>query len=400
MIIRVLIGLVTGFLLGLVFAGTGNPTLARIPGLIEPIGTIWTNAIRMTVIPLVVSSLIGGILSAPDPRAIGRIGGRAMLLFAGMIAAASAFTVLLAPFILSSIDLGVSGGSQPGAVTEAVKAPSFSQWLVDLVPVNPIQAAAAGAMLPLIVFTVLFAVAATRTTTEHRNSIRGAALAVSDASLVLVRWILALAPIGVFALSMALAARIGVGAAGAIAYYILMVVVLSLVFLGIMYLVVPRVAKLSIQRFAAAAAPAQAVAMSSRSSLAALPAMIDGAEKKLGASAETTAFLIPLAASVFRVGAAIGIPAGVIFLAYLQGVVLTPAQLLTVALTSSLLTFSVPGIPGGSILIMAPVLMAVGLPASGVGLLLAVDTIPDMFRTTTNVTGHMAAASILSREDR
>jgi Na+/H+-dicarboxylate symporter len=134
--------------------------------------------------------------------------------------------------------------------------------------------------------------------------------------------------------------------------------------------------------------------VSARSSLAALPALIDGAGS-LGMTERVTGFFLPFSASLFRLGAAVALPVGVLFIAALYGVDLTTAQLVTVAVTSVLLSFSVPGIPGGSILIMAPVLLAVGLPVEGIGILLGVDTIPDMFRTTANVTGTLTAAVVL-----
>jgi Na+/H+-dicarboxylate symporter len=144
--------------------------------------------------------------------------------------------------------------------------------------------------------------------------------------------------------------------------------------------------------FARAALPAQAVAFSSRSSLASLPAMIESAREQLRLPDEITSFFLPLAASVYRIGAAVGQTVGVLFIAQLYGVTLGPAQLASVVLTVVATSFSVPGIPGGSIVIMAPVLMDAGLPLEGIGILLGADTIPDMFRTTANVTGHMAMA--------
>jgi Na+/H+-dicarboxylate symporter len=128
--------------------------------------------------------------------------------------------------------------------------------------------------------------------------------------------------------------------------------------------------------------------------------MIEGARERLKLPDEITSFLLPLAASVYRVGAALGQTTGVIFIAQLYGVSLSVPQLATVALTAVATSFSVPGIPGGSIVIMAPVLMAAGLPVEGIGILLGADTIPDMFRTTLNVTGHLAAASALGRGQR
>jgi Na+/H+-dicarboxylate symporter len=149
--------------------------------------------------------------------------------------------------------------------------------------------------------------------------------------------------------------------------------------------------------FARATLPAQAVAFSSRSSLAALPALIEGGREHLRLPDEITSFFLPLAVAVYRIGAAIGQTVGVAFIAQLYGVSLGPAQLATVVLTAVATSFSVPGIPGGSIVIMAPVLMAAGLPVEGIGILLGADTIPDMFRTTVNVTGHMAAAAVVGR---
>jgi Na+/H+-dicarboxylate symporter len=219
-----------------------------------------------------------------------------------------------------------------------------------------------------------------------------------DAMLVLVRWILALAPIGVFALALPLAATMGLAAAGALGFYVVLVSLLAILFSAlVLYPAAVVLGRVPLRRFARAAAPAQAVALSSRSSLASLPPMMEGASKVLGLPPEISSFLVPLAASIFRAGAAVGVTTGILFLARLYGVELSGAQLATVVLTVVLTSFSVPGIPGGSILVMLPALAAAGIPEAGVGLLLGVDTIPDMFRTATNVTGHMTAAAIVGR---
>ena len=156
----------------------------------------------------------------------------------------------------------------------------------------------------------------------------------------------------------------------------------------------------SLETFARAALPAQAVAFSSRSSLAALPAMLEPVRERLGIPVALSAFLFPLSVTLFRCGAAIAQVIGALFVAKLYGIALGPPQFAAIAMTTIVTTFSVPGIPGGSIIMMVPVLLAAGLPAEGVGLLLGVDTIPDMFRTTTNVTGDVAAAVILSKGAR
>jgi Na+/H+-dicarboxylate symporter len=196
---------------------------------------------------------------------------------------------------------------------------------------------------------------------------------------------------------MPLAARLGVSAAGALAGYIALVAVMTVVFgVVVLYPMASIMGRVPMRTFARAILPAQAVAFSSRSSLASLPAGIEAARERLRLPEEAPSFLLPLAASVYRIGAAVGQTVGVLFVARLYGVELGPAALATVVLTVVATSFSVPGIPGGSIVIMAPVLQSAGVPIEGIGILLGVDTIPDMFRTTVNVTGHLAAATALS----
>ena len=408
--LQVLIALVAGFALGIPLAGSESALETGVLAVLGPVGTVFINAIRMTVIPLVVSVLIVGVTSAPDPRAVGRIGARAILLFIVVVALAAAAGVLLGSPLLAMIPLDPSAveslraGAVRGAGAAAEGArniPSAGEWLVSLVPANPIKAAADGAMLPLIVTTVTFAVALVRVAPERRDAVVRVVEGVMDASLALVRAILTLAPIGVFALAVPLAAKLGTGALGAIAGYIVIVCGISVLFsLGVLYPVAVAIGKVPFRTFARAILPAQTIAFSGRSSLAALPAMLESVRDTLRLPSAIGNFLIPLASSMFRCGAGIGQTVGVMFLARLYGVDLGATALLTIAVTSTITSFSVPGVPGGSIIIMVPVLMAAGIPAEGVGILLGADTIPDMFRTTTNVTGHMTAAVVLARGER
>ncbi len=407
---KVLLALLAGFGVGLALAAWDAPTSQSIIRVVEPLGTIFINAIRMTVIPLVVGSLIVGVSAAPDPRAVGRIGARALVLFVVVVAAAAAVGVLIGPplFALFSLEpsaveaLRASAASAGGSAAESARSiPTVSQWVVSLVPVNPVKAASDGAMLPLIVFSVVFAAALMRVVAERRAAVLRFFEGITDASLVLVRAILELAPIGVFALVVPLAARMGLAAAGALVGYIVIVSAICVAFMGlVLYPAAVLLGRVPLQEFALATLPAQSIAFSSRSSLAALPAMLESVTDRLRLPPAMGSFFIPLAASMFRAGAGIGQTVGVLFIAKLYGVDLGAAQLMTIAVTSIVTSFSVPGIPGGSIIVMVPVLMAAGIPIEGVGILLGVDTIPDMFRTATNVTGHMSAAVILSRGER
>ena len=191
----------------------------------------------------------------------------------------------------------------------------------------------------------------------------------------------------------------GVSAAGALASYILLAAILTLAVLaGLVYPVTVVAGRVPLRRLVEACAPAQAVALSSRSTMASLLAMIDAA-KTLGVPGHVTAFVVPLAASMLRVGSAVGQTVAVLFAARLFDVEISPLHLAVILVVTVLTTFTGPGIPGGSIVVMVPILLAANVPADAVGILLGADVIPDMFRTLANVTGGIAAAAIVGRPD-
>jgi Na+/H+-dicarboxylate symporter len=404
---RVLIALAAGVGIGLALSEVDPDLSQRVASVVEPIGTLFVNAIRMTVIPLVVSSLIVGIATSGGGGVIARMGARGVAIFIILLAASGILGALVAPPIVSRINVSASAvaslrasaapaGTSLAASASAMQSPG--EWLVALVPSNPFRAAADGAMLPLIVFALVLGLALGSVRAEQRDRVVGFFRAIAQAMLVLVRWLLVVAPIGVFALALPLVARMGLSAVGALATYIVLVSLAAAVFmLLVLYPVAVLGGRVPLREFARAAAPAQAVAISARSSLAALPAMIEGSRDVLRLPEEITSFFLPFASATFRVGATLGLTTGAVFIAHLYGVPITGGQLVTIVLTSIITSFSIPGIPGGSIIAMVPVLASVGLPIEGVGILLGVDTIPDMFRTTANVTGQLAAATVVAR---
>ena len=404
---RVLIGLVAGFLLGLALAGASSPAATTILAIVGPVGTIFINLIRMTVLPLVASMLVASVGSLAASGALGRAGLRAAVIALVLLAVVAVSSLLVAEPVLARIQIDQSAAMALRGPMAAVSStltvlppgtPALAQWFMDLVPQNVVKAAADGVMLPVILFSVLFGLALARVASERRDAVLRVTQGVADAMQRLVAWILELAPIGVFALAVPLASKLGLAAAGAVVAYIVLVVTLTvIVVVFLMYPVGIVAGSMSPAAFSSFCAPAQAVAFASRSSLAALPAMIESAERAKMPPV-VSRFILPLAASVFRLGGAVAIPVGVLFLARLYGMTLTPTQLASVVFTSVLTTFAVPGVPGGSIIAMVPVLTAVNLPIDGIGILLAVDAIPDMFRTTGNVTGSMTLAAVLRRQ--
>jgi proton glutamate symport protein len=400
---RVLVGLVAGFLLGFGLGTSSSPVAATILAILTPVGTIFINLIRMTVVPLVASMLVASVGSMAASGALGRLAGRAVLMALGLVAVAAVATVLIAVPVFARIHIdqeaamALRGPTPAPSGSVAAPAAPLVQVFVDLVPPNVVKAAADGAILPVIVFSVLFGIALARVTAERRDAVLRVAHGVADAMQQLIVAIIGLAPIGVFALAVPLAAKLGLAAVGAVAAYIALVVALTILLGALLLYPVGIVAGLMTPRaFVAFCMPAQAVAFASRSSLAALPAMVESAERA-GMPPAVSRFVLPLVASVSHVGAAVAQPVGVLFLARLYGVALSPAQLATVVVTVVFATFAVPGGPGGSIIAMVPVLAAANLPIEGIGILLAVDTIPDMFRTTANATGSLAIAAVLRR---
>jgi len=196
--------------------------------------------------------------------------------------------------------------------------------------------------------------------------------------------------IGIFALATVLGQKLGTSALGAIGFYIVVLIVLHLVATVGLYGVIVASRRVPVMAFVRAALPAQMVAMGSRSSLAALPAMVKGATDQLRLPATATGFVLPLCASVFKLTSAIYWPVGALFVAKLYGLDLSTSSLLLVAASSVVLNFSTPGIPSGGMLLQVPLYTSIGLPVEGIGIMIALDTLPDMFKTLLNVTADMA----------
>src|SRR5256714_1483560 len=297
---RVLVALAAAIGGGALIAASGSKALIDAADALAPVGTLWVNAIRRTVIPLVVSLLITGVVSAADLGAIGRIGGRTLVVFGLLLAAIAAIVVPLASALFALLPLPATAAAKPTLPPGAVEAanqlsatgqnPSFSAWLTSLIPSNPIAAAASGAMVPLILFTLILAIAIARSPESTRAPLVGLARALGDAMLLIVRWVVLAAPVA------------------------------------------------------------------------------------------------------WTIGA--------LFVGWFYGVPLHARELATVAFAAVFLAFAAPGVPRGAFIMLTPLFLAIGLPAEGIGILIAVDALPDTFATALNVTGDLAAAALVASADR
>ena len=396
-----MVGLALGLITGGVISWSGSRPGQAFAAAVTPIGTIWVNALRMTVVPLVASLLIATLASGDGARSFGRLGRRAFVVFFVFLFVIAVIGIAAVPpvFSLLTVDPAAAASLRASAAEPSLtQTPGFSQWIIGLAPANVVKAAADGAMLPIIVFATLLGLGLARAN-EMSSRLVTVLRAVSDAMIQIVRWVLLFAPIGAFALAVPLATHLGNQAAGAIAFYITAMVGFHAAVGVIFYLVIPLVTGTPIARFARAMMPAQVVVVSTRSSLAALPAMLEGAQRELEISPEIAGFAIPLGVALLRANIAMSWIIQVVFLAKLYGVSVSATAILWVALGSIALSFSVPGIPSGGFLVAAPYLPSLGLPIQAIGILIALDAIPDIFKTLLNVTAHVSTALVLARLD-
>ena len=396
--VQVSLGLVAGLTLGLLLSRESAPTtfLSGLLATLDVVGTAWINAVRMTVIPLVVPLLIVGVAGGDDLKSTGAVGAKAFGWMLLLLVACALFSATVSSLWFESLVL------DPAATTRLLEsaridvptadALSVRTFLLSLIPLNPIKAAADGTLLPVVLFTLLYAFALGRVGEAPRAAQLAFFRGMSDTMLVVVRWILALGGIGIFALATVLGQKLGTNVLGAIGFYFMVNIALHLVATAGIYVIIAVTRRVPWRDFARAMVPASVVGMGTRSSLASLPAMVKGATDVLRLPPTATGFVLPLCASVFKLTSAIYWVVGALFIAKLYGIDLSTANLALVAASSVVLNFSTPGIPSGGMLLQVPLYSSIGLPVEGIGILIALDTLPDMFKTLLNVTSDMFVA--------
>lgn len=393
--------LVAGLAGGLVVQGAGlaTPVLA----IATPIGALWLRALQMTIVPLVAALLFTGVIQTAAAARGGAMARRTLGLFLGVLAAGALFAALAMPLLLRAAPAPASAAAALGGMAprQPGPLPGLAEFLTALVPDNVFAAAAANAMVPLIVFVALFALATTRLPETPRQRLTELFAAIAAAMMIVIGWVLALAPVGVFALALGVAAQTGAGAIGALAHYIVLVSVIGLTVLLAAYVMAVLAGGQSAARFGRAMLPVQAVAFSTQSSLASLPAML-AACNRLGIRQTSADFVLPLAVALFRATSPAMNLAVAIYAAHLSGVVLTPAVLaigVAVALLTTLGSVSLPGTVS-FIASTGPIALAMGVPLEPLALLVAVEMLPDIVRTVGNVTMDVAVTAIADRRNR
>ncbi len=391
-----LAGLIIGIAAGALTVARGWPATDALAAA-NLIGTLWLDALRMTVLPLVITLTATGTARAIAAASGGAVIRRAALLGLVLLVVSAAVAMLLGPPLLAAWSpdpaslaaLRGAGTPVPGHIAGSGDA------LLGLVAPNLAAAAAEGTIPPLAIFALLFGVAAARLPAERTRTILDALAQAAEIVLVIVGWVLTLAPIGVAALGFALGARLGLGAGSALASYVGTQIAVTVVLGVAMYALAAVGGRVSLGSFARAALEPQAVAASTQSSLAALPAMLAAAGRLTAGSASAPAAVLPLAVALFRLAAPASIVIVTLATAHLHGTHLAPATLVTVGGLAILGTLIIAGLPNQTTFFAAyaPALLAANLPIDLLPLFLAVDVIPDIFYTVTNVTADLAVAA-------
>jgi Na+/H+-dicarboxylate symporter len=399
--------LVLGLAAGMLAGGLTQEARDGALGVAGFVGTLWLNALKMTVIPLVVALLVVGIAKSAEAAQAGRIAGRSVLWIVIICTASAVFGALAVVLLTDAFPLsrhtaellqGALGNVEQKA---SGPLPGAAEFFKGVVPPNVIAAASNGDILPLTVFATLFALALTRVAAAGRRAVVAFFDAIADALLVIIDWVLAIAPLGVFALAFTVGSAAGGAAFAGFGHYVATISVIGILVTLAAYPLAAIAGGVRIGEFARGLIAPQAVAISTRSSLASLPAML-AAAPTMGIRDEVADVTLPISVALFRAtGPAMNV-AVAFYVAHWLGLHPTLAQMIAATAVGAVMSYGAVSLPGevSYISSIAPIALALGVPIAPLGLLVAVEMVPDIFRTVGNVTHDVALASIVDRGTR
>ncbi|WGY44754.1 dicarboxylate/amino acid:cation symporter [Vibrio sp. ABG19] len=386
---KILIGMVAGIIVGALM----GPSAA----LLKPIGTLFINAIKMLIVPLVFCSLIVGITSMKDTRKMGRIGVKAVVLYLGTTAVAIA------------IGLGLSALLEPGAGLNMVakdlddagkSAPPLVQTLLAMIPQNPVNALAAGNILQIIVFAVGLGVSLVLVGEKGEPAVK-LFESLAEAMYKLTELVMKLAPYGIFGLMAWVAGTYGLDVLLPLIKVIGAVYLGALIHVLVFYSgVLSVLGRLNPIKYLRAITNPAAVAFTTSSSSGTLPATIKATRQDMGVSEGVSSFVLPLGATINMDGTALYQGVCALFIAQAFGIDLQTSDYLTIILTATLASVGTAGVPGAGLIMLSLVLSTVGLPVEGLAIVAGIDRILDMARTTINVCGDMMVAVLVAKSER
>jgi DAACS family dicarboxylate/amino acid:cation (Na+ or H+) symporter len=408
---RMLIGFVVGAVAGLLanlYAADAGWLNGLITYVTDPVGQVFLRLLFMLVIPLVFSALVLGVVEIGDPKSLGRIGIKTLLwvLVVTTIAAVIGLVMvnLIKPGLGLPPEIGQSllaeSSERAGDIAQRREGISGIELLLNIVPRNPFAAAANGDLIAVMFFSLMFGIAAAVVQSEGTRNFVGAVQGIYDISLKLIGWVISIAPYAVAALLFSICAKLGFDVLIQLARYVFTVVLaLSIHFFVVFPLLLRFVGGVSPIAFFKGAEPAILTAFSTSSSSASLPTTLKVAEENLGVPRRVSRFVCTLGATANMNGTALFEGITVLFLAQFFGVELSLIQQTIVLMMCILGGIGAAGVPGGSLPVIAMILAMFGIPPEGIGLILGVDRLLDMCRTTVNVGGDLVGAVVIARSE-
>ncbi|MDX9804444.1 MAG: dicarboxylate/amino acid:cation symporter [bacterium] len=391
-------GALTGVILNIVSAGQhiGFINNWLISGLFEIVGKMFISAIRMLVVPLVLTSLICGAAGINDIKKLGRVGGKTLVFYLST----TAIAVTIALIVSYIIDPGI-GFQTEIQVAEKIETPvlSIAQTIYSIVPVNPFAAFSEGNMLQVIFFALVFGFSMAALGEKVQN-VRTLIEQLNEIVMKMIMVVMATAPFGVFALVANVFAKEGFSAFVPLMKYIICVTVALLIQFSVTYgLALKIFARLSLITFIKKFYSTMLVAFSTASSNATLPVTMETAEKEMGVSNKIASFTLPLGATVNMDGTAIMQGCAVVFISQVYGIDLSLTALLTVVLTATIASIGTAGVPSVGLITLSMVLTQAGLPVEGIALIMGIDRILDMMRTAVNISGDTVVTLIVAKSE-
>lgn len=393
------LGLLLGIGLGTLAQAARSPGLETAIGSLEPLGQLWINGLQMVILPLVVTQLAAGILLS-SRRGLNRMMLGSLSLFLLLLCLAALVGISVAAPLLNFLPPNaptLSSLSAPPEFSVQTQAISAKDWLIGLIPRNIFESAINEDLLQIALFTILLSLACNQLSSEVSEPIRTLTGDLRDAVFLIVHWLMRLSPLGMFALSLTYTRRIGLEMVGLLSFYVVIVVAAVLVALALLYPLTVFGASVGWRQFAKAVLPGQLLAIGTRSSLATVPALMDGARAHLSVPDPLLEFSIPLAASSLKLNQLIVGGCRFLFLTRIFGIDVELPQLLVFMLTIFFLSFSSAGIPSSGPGKTLPAYSMAGIPIEGVMLLTAIDFLPDIFETVLNSTGYLTVTLLLAR---
>lgn len=397
-----MLALLLAISIGVLASAKKTVPLLTLSSWVEPIGRIWVGFLKMVIIPLLISLLVTSVASKEKVRSkhTTPLLRRTVVVFAAVYTIMLLVALLLVPLLLQLLPstLSLVTLSTDGVVANT-KPLSFIDQLISWVPENPFKSASDGAILPVVIFSLLFGLALNHVAEDQRKTVINFFHAVGGAMLKIVDWVLRFAPLGIFCIVFPLACQVGAQIVGTLGFYILLQIIMHVICIILLCLLATTFAKISLLTFVRACFKPQLIALGTQSSIASLPAMITASEQKLMLSPKVTSVVLPMAVSVFKVGTVVTNVIYVLFTARMYHIEIAGMQWLTLFVVAFAAAVGAAGLPG-SASVLAPLLTlftAMGLPVQGIPILFAMDTIPDMADTAANVTGDITAAAIVAK---